>query len=530
MEPLAEIRDGRRPGDPGPLPVAALAGALPDALLADIAAEVARAGWLDPHAPGRVYEAWLARDRTGRRAGGAYYTPPALVDFVVQQTLGRVLAPGVRIIDPACGGGAFLVGALAAGARGADLVGVDIDPIAADVCRLALAMAGAPEATVITGDALGDAIDGAFDVVIGNPPWGQKGLKYPPDEAARLRARYRTARGVLDPFKLFVERAIELAGESGRWGLVLPDIVLLKNQQPLRELILERCALEWIVHAGRAFPDVNLDVAVLVARGGRPAAPVRIWHSLPETWREAPPPEHALDQRCFEELPAKRFNIYLTAADRDWVGSLASLPRLGDWFEIHEGVHTGNAREVLIRDARESDDAVPIVIGRRELQRYRLAWGGAWLHPGALDRAAGHYGALGRPEWHEAGKIVVRRTGDHVVAAVDTTGTWITNNAFVVVPRAPMSVARLRAVVGVLNSGFMTRYFRTVQPRTGRLFAELKINHLAAFPLPNGDINHLARLVEPLEHAAAGGTDDPAAADALDAAVEQLYAPRPISA
>lgn len=486
---------------------------------------MARVGWADPHVPGRVYEAWLARDRTGRRAGGAYYTPPSLVDFVVEQTLVPVLAPGVRVIDPSCGAGAFLLGALAAGARGADLVGVDIDPIAAGVCRLALALAGASDATVITRDALGDAVDGSFDVVIGNPPWGQKGFTYSPAEAARLRARYRTGRGVLDPFKLFVERAIELTGEGGRWGLVLPDIVLLKNQERLRELILERCALEWIVHAGRAFPDVNLDVAVLVARGGAPSAPVRIWHSLPETWREAPPPEHALAQEMFAELPGKRFNIYMTEADRDWLGSLAPLPRLGDRFEIHEGVHTGNAREVLIRDARESDDAVPIVIGRKELQRYRLAWGGAWLHPGALDRAAGHYGALGRPEWHEASKIVVRRTGDHVVAAVDTTGTWITNNAFVVVPRAPMSVTRLRAVVGLLNSAFMTRYFRTVQPRTGRLFAELKICHLAAFPLPGGAIDHLAVLVERLERVAASGGEDSEASAALDSAVEELYTP-----
>lgn len=493
-------------------------------MLADVDAELARVGWADPHAPGRVYEAWLTRDRAGRRAGGAYYTPPALVDFVIEQTLGPVLAPGVRIIDPACGGGAFLLGALAAGARGADLVGVDVDPIAADVCRLALAMAGAPDAKVITGDALFDDLGGPFDVVIGNPPWGQKGITYPRAEAARLRERYVTGRGVLDPFKLFVERAIELVGERGRWGLVLPDIVLLKDQERLRELILERCALEWIVHAGRAFPGVNLDVVVLVGRAGKPTGPVRIWHSLPEGWREAPPPEHALAQETFSDLPGKRFNIYLTEADRVWLAALAPLPRLGDRFEIHEGVHTGNARGVLIRAEREADDAVPIVIGRGELKRYRLAWAGAWLHPGALDRGAGHYAALGRPEWHEVAKIVVRRTGDHIVAAVDTSGTWITNNAFVVVPRAPMSAAELRAVVGLLNSAFMTRYFRTVQPRVGRLFAELKINHLADFPLPAADIEHLAPLVSELEHAAASGDDDDAAAATLDDAVEALYA------
>jgi hypothetical protein len=30
----------------------------------------------------------------------------------------------------------------------------------------------------------------------------------------------------------------------------------------------------------------------------------------------------------------------------------------------------------------------------------------------------------------------------------------------------------------------MTAYFRTIEPRRGRVFAELKIKHLSAFPVP----------------------------------------------
>ena len=36
----------------------------------------------------------------------------------------------------------------------------------------------------------------------------------------------------------------------------------------------------------------------------------------------------------------------------------------------------------------------------------------------------------------------------------------------------------------VLNSAFATLYFRTIQPRVGKLFAELKITHLEDIPLP----------------------------------------------
>ncbi len=53
-----------------------------------------------------------------KKAKGVYYTPTYVVDFIVQQTVGRLLqdktpkqATKLRILDPACGSGSFLLGA-----------------------------------------------------------------------------------------------------------------------------------------------------------------------------------------------------------------------------------------------------------------------------------------------------------------------------------------------------------------------------------------------------------------------------------
>jgi len=84
---------------------------------------------------GQTYE-WLISHRiepedtvysTQRKIGGVYYTPPAIVDFVIAETLGRKLTDQVltsrtttastplpislSILDPACGSGFFLVAA-----------------------------------------------------------------------------------------------------------------------------------------------------------------------------------------------------------------------------------------------------------------------------------------------------------------------------------------------------------------------------------------------------------------------------------
>lgn len=53
-----------------------------------------------------------------KKAGGVYYTPTYIVDYIVKQTIGRLCdgkspkdVAKLRILDPACGSGSFLIGA-----------------------------------------------------------------------------------------------------------------------------------------------------------------------------------------------------------------------------------------------------------------------------------------------------------------------------------------------------------------------------------------------------------------------------------
>jgi hypothetical protein len=53
-----------------------------------------------------------------KKAGGVYYTPTYIVDYIVTNTVGKLLenktpkqAAKLRILDPACGSGSFLIGA-----------------------------------------------------------------------------------------------------------------------------------------------------------------------------------------------------------------------------------------------------------------------------------------------------------------------------------------------------------------------------------------------------------------------------------
>ncbi|HET6663646.1 MAG TPA: N-6 DNA methylase, partial [Acidimicrobiales bacterium] len=119
----------------------------------DVLAGLAAAAGVPWDGPGRpvVVDAppdpvWLALDlarqallaRADRRSLGAHHTPPDLARRLVALALDG-LGPDAVVVDPACGGGAFLVAAAealtAAGADPASVVGrqvrgVDLDPLA----------------------------------------------------------------------------------------------------------------------------------------------------------------------------------------------------------------------------------------------------------------------------------------------------------------------------------------------------------------------------------------------------------------
>ena len=71
---------------------------------------------MKPEDLGVYYESIL--DKEARKEGGIYYTPPLVVKYMVAESVDELLngktpeeAAKITIVDPACGGGNFLMGA-----------------------------------------------------------------------------------------------------------------------------------------------------------------------------------------------------------------------------------------------------------------------------------------------------------------------------------------------------------------------------------------------------------------------------------
>jgi hypothetical protein len=150
-----------------------------------------RMAWIEGVAAG--YEgARRAAEQAGRAsAAGAWYTPPDVVQAVLDAALGgrggartrgsgqggRPARAGRSVVDPACGTGHFLVAA--AERVGAGCVhGMDLDPMAVAIARVRMRLRFGRSAAhwrtaIRCGDALAaGAWEGcAFAAVVGNPPF-----------------------------------------------------------------------------------------------------------------------------------------------------------------------------------------------------------------------------------------------------------------------------------------------------------------------------------------------------------------------
>jgi len=512
-----------------------------------------------------------------RKAGGVYYTPEYIVDYIVENTVGNLVegktpeeVERLRILDPACGSGSFLIGALeylidyVAGyyrehpdeagrdqifpflvedyERGEErlsierkvrllencIYGVDIDTQAVEVTKLSLylkvlegerrlprkhALLKSLDKNIKCGNSLigseyfeGQLMpdekerrrvnpfdwevefeeimnSGGFDAVIGNPPWGQKEITKEKTITDYLKCKYTSIKGIFDLFRPFVEQGNSLVKKSGFWGMVLPDIVLLKDYPDTRAFLINNTEINHIEWWGMAFEDAMIDAVTIITKKERPKREHIVFVKVHEG---DTPLENKIRQISFLENPRYVFNLFLTEPDRVVLAELDHLPKVGDFFEIHEGVHSGNIREELFIDEKVDDSCYELIFGRDEIRPYFLKWNGRYIRLSVLPatRTKKRYANLGRREWYEQLKVIVRRTGDYVLAAVDTLNYFVSNNFFLVIPKAPCSLD-LYGLCALLNTDFFTWFFRTIEPRKGRVFSELKIKHIRNFPLPN---------------------------------------------
>jgi type I restriction enzyme M protein len=217
---------------------------------------------LDLDVKGEVYEGLLARNADDVRGGaGQYFTPRPVIRAIVE-----VMRPSLmmRISDPACGTGGFLIAAFeylrarATNPKEADhlrtrtLYGVDLVPNVARLCAMNLFLHGIGTDHTHPVIDIADSLESnaeAVDMVLTNPPFGKKssftiigaGGKKQTDKISYQRPDFwaTTSNKQLN----FVQHVYSMLKENGRAAVVVPDNVLFEGGagEKIRRSLLQRC-------------------------------------------------------------------------------------------------------------------------------------------------------------------------------------------------------------------------------------------------------------------------------------------------
>lgn len=318
-----------------------------------------------------------------RGALGAFYTPPALanrlLDMAEEQGVDWTRA---RVLDPASGGGAFLlpaaermIAALPAAEPaivlrqiGTRLLGLEMDPYAAGFGQNAVellladvtAAAGRAAPIVVrVADTLEEAPAARFDLVIGNPPYGRVTLT--------SEQRLRFARGLYghaNLYGVFTDIAVRWTKKGGTIAYLTPTSFLSGHYySALRELIAKEAppvAIDF-VHARRGvFEDVLQETLLAVYKRGAKPGRAQVHYVEVTNEREA-----RLTRNGTIGLPSPASQPWLAPREprhSALIAAAEAMPaRLADWgYRVSTGPLVWNRYKDQMR-LRTSRDAHPLI-------------------------------------------------------------------------------------------------------------------------------------------------------------------------
>lgn len=446
---------------------------------------------------------YLSLSDLGRRkARGAYYTPGKIADRLLEE-IGkeqeeRIFGKGIKICDPCCGTGIFLIRALEMGVGAEALYGQDQDLISLQIARINLALhcpGLSPQLLrerLIWGNTLKKSFPFSFDLVLGNPPWGGSDGER---DMAEYAGVYKTAAsGKADVCDLFVERTLEMAAEGGRVALVLPRALLqVASRRPVRDLLAETCRFSFMVYLGNAFAGVQCPAVLLgVEKKANALMPSASGEAArTEEGREKNGEERTLASRgCRVSLPEgsfvigenrrydrsssqRCFSFFVSDREMDCLRAMKEKGRpvyLKGKARFGLGIVTGNNRKYLSQERGEEGE--PVLRGR-DIFRFAPPRASRFL----FASKEGFQQAAPEALYRAPEKLVYRFIAGEPVVTYDESRSLTLNSCNILIPMIPEM--DILYVLGILNSRAVSFFCRK------SFFTEkLLRSHLEQIPIP----------------------------------------------
>ncbi|GHO76459.1 hypothetical protein KSD_42300 [Ktedonobacter sp. SOSP1-85] len=333
-----------------------------------------------------------------------------------------------------------------------------------------------------------------FDAVVGNPPYGV--VIGEPMKKFSIE-HFKSAEYQTNTYVIFVEQGIKLARKNGLLGFIIPTTYIgMHYFSKLRRFILENTtpvSLSKLKFPVFGDATVESSLAILQAREKTNQSNILgqafIYDSLTSFFNHDKAPivfsiDDVLnyDKNDFfflEESQNQTFAKKLHSASWN-LADICDIATGAKPFEIGKGKPPQTEKiqkeKPYVLEGSAPDSTWSPLLRGSLIQRYVNLWNhDYWIQYGPWLAAPRD------PAIFDVPKILVRRTGDSIIALYDTKKFITLNNIFnLIVHKKNLSELY---VLSILNSKLSTYYHRAQVGEAGKVFAEVKIVDLGKLPI-----------------------------------------------
>src|SRR5436305_3305532 len=398
-----------------------------------------------------------------RKKRGHFSTPPYLVEQILDACGYKSQADlaSIRVLDPACGSGNFLVGAaqrLAASGKHMQLSqeeqallvqrniwGFDPDPVSCFLAEMQMysmmnnvgAQFIAPSNDIDNAGGrnslcpymtyMHPQIHQADSLTLPWEPCVDLFLANPPYLAAKNNdlSGYRSAqqRGQADSYLLFLALALQVVHPGGWIGLVLPDPVLARlNAARERAQLLKQVTLHHLWHLSGVFA-AEVGAVVLIAQHTPPTSTHQVsW--IRARWQTSPLTHgQHVAQQLFLRQPASELRYLLSndivldrlraTLDDAPEGERRFVP-LSEFLSIARGEELGRESQFITPMSKDAGEIYyPVLRGGVDIRPCSMPTGSWWIDREAVTKPLQRY---------LSPKLLVVKSTDRLQATLDTRG------------------------------------------------------------------------------------------------------------
>lgn len=336
-----------------------------------------------------------------------------------------------------------------------------------------------------------------FDAVVGNPPYG---LILDKKTKSLIQRTFASTQYQPSNYVAFMERAFVLTHKSGYQSLIVPTSFLTMHYfSTIRRFLLDNCNILELVHfKSPVFKDPTVESAIYLCRSEsdkqtrlKNIVSGILVRDFDEFTSKRFIVQSVMQER-FEQVPENDFNISLGPKEKDIVEKMlgGEVWNLGDLCDMtvgikpyQEGKGEPKQTEEIVKNRAfdatyRKDESYHRYLMGRDIDRYIIELlKDRWL-------SYGEWLAEPRPAapFFEPKRIVIRQTGDSIIAALEDEQRLTLNNIhnLLLRPQPPT----YEFLLAILNSKLITFFHQHVVPEDERVFAEVKIVDLEHLPIP----------------------------------------------